>query len=539
MKKLLSVEDLHVSFTTRNGVVPALRGISLAVDAGETLGIVGESGSGKSVTALAVMRLLDRAGRVTAGRIFFQGQDITYAGRSIMQPLRGAAMSMIFQNPRAALNPIRPIGDQIADVLAAHNNISKREARSRALSLLDAVRIRDASTRLSAFPHELSGGMCQRVMIAMAIACEPSLLIADEPTTGLDVTTQQTVMELLTDIIVRRNMALILITHDLGLAARYCQRIAVMETGVKVEEAAPTKLFGAPEHAYTRRLVAASPTRTSTVHQLVGEPAPERLPTLVRTKPLLAVERLQKRFASGPAAVDGVSFTLSAGESLGLVGESGSGKSTISRMICRLIDQTSGSIHFDGQDIGAVPANLFHQHPLRRDIQLVFQDAGESLNPRFSAFDSIADPLRNLLKIKDKEELNKRAVQAAERCGLPESLLERFPHQLSGGQRARVSIARAIAASPRLLVLDEPTAALDVSVQAVILNLLDRLRRETGLAFLFVSHDLNVVRMMCEKTIVLQTGRIVEEGDSGDLFNAPKSPYTQELLAAIPHFSPT
>lgn len=539
MKKLLSVEDLHVSFTTRNGVVPALRGISLAVDAGETLGIVGESGSGKSVTALAVMRLLDRAGRVTAGRIFFQGQDITYAGRSIMQPLRGAAMSMIFQNPRAALNPIRPIGDQIADVLAAHNNISKREARSRALSLLDAVRIRDASTRLSAYPHELSGGMCQRVMIAMAIACEPSLLIADEPTTGLDVTTQQTVMELLTDIIVRRNMALILITHDLGLAARYCQRIAVMETGVKVEEAAPAKLFGAPEHAYTRRLVAASPTRTSTVHQLVGEPAQERLPTPVRTKPLLAVERLQKRFALGPAAVDGVSFTLSAGESLGLVGESGSGKSTISRMICRLIDQTSGSIHFDGQDIGAVPANLFHQHPLRRDIQLVFQDAGESLNPRFSAFDSIADPLRNLLKIKDKEELNKRAVQAAERCGLPESLLERFPHQLSGGQRARVGIARAIAASPRLLVLDEPTAALDVSVQAVILNLLDRLRRETGLAFLFVSHDLNVVRMMCEKTIVLQTGRIVEEGDSGDLFNAPKSPYTQELLAAIPHFSPT
>lgn len=536
MTPLLTVEDVHVSFTTRHGVVNALRGVSFAVDQGETLGIVGESGSGKSVTALAVMRLLDRAGRITSGRIRFRGEDITAAGRSVMQPLRGAAMSMIFQNPRAALNPIRPIGDQIADVLRAHNDISRRQANSQALELLEAVRIRDARERLSAYPHELSGGMCQRVMIAMAIACEPSLLIADEPTTGLDVTTQQTVMELLTDIINRRSMGLILITHDLGLAARYCQRIAVMEQGLKVEEAPPENLFGAPQHAYTKRLVAASPTKHSRVYDLVGEPPPPPVERKLEARPLLQVSSLKKIFGQSAPAVADVSFTLSEGASLGLVGESGSGKSTISRMICRLIDQTEGTIRYEDTSISDITSNDFHRHPLRCNIQLVFQDAGESLNPRFSAFDSIADPLRNLLGIKDSKELRRRARDIAERCGLPPELLDRFPHQLSGGQRARVGIARAIAPGPRLLVLDEPTAALDVSVQAVILHLLDRLRRETGLAFVFVSHDLNVVRMMCERTIVLQAGRIVEEGSSEELFRQPKTEYTAALLAAIPHF---
>lgn len=540
MTPLLSVEDLKVSFSTRHGVVHALRGVSFTLDQGETLGIVGESGSGKSVTALAVMRLLDRAGRVTAGHIRFRGEDITAASRSIMQPLRGAAMSMIFQNPRAALNPIRPVGDQISDVLKAHKDISRREARDQALELLEAVRIRDARERLAAYPHELSGGMCQRVMIAMAMACEPNLLIADEPTTGLDVTTQKTVMELLTEIIHRRGMALILITHDLGLAARYCQRIAVMEQGLKVEEAPPERLFGAPQHAYTQRLVAASPTKHSKVHELVGEPAPDPIkrPPDTQLQPLLRVEGLEKTFGQAAPAVANVSFALAEGESLGLVGESGSGKSTISRMICRLLDQTGGRISYQDTPISDIPAREFYRHPMRRHIQLVFQDAGESLNPRFSAFDSIADPLRNLLGIKDAGELRRRATAAAERCGLPAELLDRFPHQLSGGQRARVGIARAIAPEPRLLVLDEPTAALDVSVQAVILHLLDRLRRETGLAFLFVSHDLNVVRMMCERTIVLQAGKVVEEGLSESLFHQPKATYTAALLEAIPHFAP-
>ena len=535
---LLRVEDLHVTFSTRHGPVQAIRGVSLQLDAGETLGIVGESGSGKSVTALAAMGLLDRAGRIAGGRILFRGQDITRAGRGEMQALRGAAMSMIFQNPRAALNPIRPVGRQIADALRAHRPLLRSEARERALELLEAVRIRDPARRLDAYPHELSGGMCQRVMIAMAIACEPALLIADEPTTGLDVTTQKTVMDLLAEIIARRRMAMVLITHDLGLAALHCGRIAVMEQGLVVEEAPPARLFGAPRHAYTRRLVAASPTRTSTVESLVGGaalPAPRSAPAAAGP-PLLEVAGLAKHFPGAPApAVDGVSFTLAEGESLGLVGESGSGKSTISRMVCRLLDQSAGNIRFAGEEIGAVPAGRFHRHPHRGAIQLVFQDHGESLNPRFTAFESIADPLRLLAGMKDPKALRARAAECAERCGLPPGLLDRFPHQLSGGQRARVGIARAIAPVPRLLVLDEPTAALDVSVQAVILHLLETLRRETGLAYLFVSHDLNVVRMMCARTIVLQQGRIVEEGGSAALFAAPRTDYARELVAAIPH----
>ncbi len=535
MSRLLEVEDLRVEFGTRHGVVEALRGVSLSVAAGETLGVVGESGSGKSVTAFCVMRLLDRAGRVTGGRIRFRGEDITRAGRRVLAPLRGAAMSMIFQNPRAALNPIRPVGLQIADVIRAHEAVSAREARERALALLEAVRIREPQARLEAYPHELSGGMCQRVMIAMAIACEPSLLIADEPTTGLDVTTQKTVMELLAETTARRGMALLLITHDLGLAAQYCGRIAVMEQGKVVEEAAPARLFGAPGHGYTRRLVAASPRRDSTVAGLVGER--EQGPVAPTGRRLLEVEGLRKEFGA-VAAVEGVSFHLDAGESLGLVGESGSGKSTLSRLVCRLLDPTAGSIRFEGEEIGAIPAGRFHKSPWRKEIQLVFQDHGESLNPRFSAFDCIADPLRRLLGMREGPALRARVEEYAARVGLPGELLGRFPHQLSGGQKARVGIARAIAPGPRLLVLDEPTAALDVSVQAVVLHLLDRLRRETGLAYLFVSHDLNVVRMMCERTIVLQAGRVVEEGRSEALFARPQARYTAELLAAIPHFEP-
>ncbi|WP_439573857.1 dipeptide ABC transporter ATP-binding protein [Phreatobacter sp.] len=540
---LLTIDDLKVTFSTRNGLVEALKGVSLRLDAGETLGIVGESGSGKSVTAFSVMQLLDRAGRITGGRITFRGEDITRASRRMLQPLRGAAMSMIFQNPRAALNPIRTVGLQIADVLRAHQSISAAEAREKALKLLESVLIRDPAARLNSYPHELSGGMCQRVMIAMAIACEPTLLIADEPTTGLDVTTQKTVMDLLAEITARRGMAMILITHDLGLAAQYCQRVAVMEQGLVVEEAPPATLFGNPRHAYTKRLVAASPTRTSTVQSLVVETeappaAPARVTSTRSSGPLLQVSGLVKTFDDAFRAVDDVSFDLAPGESLGLVGESGSGKSTISRLVCRLLDHSEGTIAFDGEDIGKIGSREFYRSRYRRDIQIVFQDHGDSLNPRFSAFDCIADPLKLLAGVQDSRDLRAKVTECAERCGLPVDLLGRFPHQLSGGQKARVGIARAIAARPRLLVLDEPTAALDVSVQAVILHLLDRLRRDTGLSYLFVSHDLNVVRMMCERSIVLQKGRIVEQGPSDALFTRPASDYARQLIAAIPHFDP-
>jgi peptide/nickel transport system ATP-binding protein len=541
---LLDIEDLKVTFATRRGPVEAVRGISLSLRAGETLGIVGESGSGKSVTAFAATRLLDRAGRIAEGRILFRGRDIARYGAKDLQALHGAAISMIFQNPRAALNPIRTVGMQLADALRAHKALSPREAQAKALDLLHSVLIRDAERRLDAYPHELSGGMCQRVMIAMAIACEPALLIADEPTTGLDVTTQKTVMDLLARITAERGMAMILITHDLGLAAQYCGQVAVMENGLVVEQAEPARLFAQPQHPYTRRLVAASPTPTSTIADLVAsQPAARALaPAAARparppgTPLLLEVQGLIKRYEAA-VAVDSVSFAMKPGDSLGLVGESGSGKSTTSRMICRLIDATEGAILFDGQAIGAIPARDFHRSPFRRDIQIVFQDPNDSLNPRFSAFDSIAQPLKRLSELRGAA-LRSRVLDSAERAGLGANLLDRFPHQLSGGQKARVGIARAIACRPRLLVLDEPTAALDVSVQAVILDLLDRLRREDDLAFLFVSHDLNVVRMMCERTIVLQNGRIVEEGPSKALFDAPRSEYTRELVAAIPHFTP-
>jgi len=543
---LLRIEDLHVTFSTRRGLVEAVRGVTLSLDEGEMLGLVGESGSGKSVTGFATTRLLDAAGRVTAGRILFRGQDITKIPDDDFRMLHGAAISMIFQNPRAALNPIRAIGQQIADAIQCHKRMSKQQAARETLELLRAVQIRDPERRMAAYPHELSGGMCQRVMIAIAISCAPRLLIADEPTTGLDVTTQKVVMDLLARIAAERGMATILITHDLGLAARYCRRVVVMEQGRLVEEAAPQTLFRNPRHVYTKRLVAASPAATSRIEDLVtDEERSQYLAMLAACKPrpapapgtplLLDVKNLAKRYDQGSPAVADFSMTMAAGESVGLVGESGSGKTTTSRMICRLIDPSEGVILFDGQSIGHLAARDFHRSPVRKEIQLVFQDPNDSLNPRFTAFDCIAHPLLRLAGMRSGDALRQRVEECAQRVGLPAELLPRFPHQLSGGQKARVGIARAIACRPRLLVLDEPTAALDVSVQAVVLQLLDRLRREDNLAFLFVSHDLNVVRMMCDHTIVLRNGCIVEQGESRAVFDNPKTAYTRELVEAVPH----
>ena len=543
---LLRIEDLHVTFSTRRGLVEAVRGVTLSLDEGEMLGLVGESGSGKSVTGFATTRLLDAAGRVTAGRILFRGQDITKISDGDFRMLHGAAISMIFQNPRAALNPIRAIGQQIADAILSHKRMSKEQAAGQALELLRAVQIRDPEKRMAAYPHELSGGMCQRVMIAIAISCAPKLLIADEPTTGLDVTTQKVVMDLLAGIAAERGMATILITHDLGLAARYCRRVVVMEQGRLVEEAAPQTLFRNPRHVYTKRLVAASPTATSRIEDLVtDEERSQYLAMLAACKPrpapapgtplLLDVQSLAKRYDRGSLAVTDFSMTMAAGQSVGLVGESGSGKTTTSRMICRLIDPSEGVILFDGQSIGHLAARDFHRSPVRKEIQLVFQDPNDSLNPRFTAFDCIAHPLLRLVGIRPGDALRQRVEECARRVGLPAELLPRFPHQLSGGQKARIGIARAIACRPRLLVLDEPTAALDVSVQAVVLQLLDRLRREDNLAFLFVSHDLNVVRMMCDHTIVLRNGCIVEQGESRAVFDNPQTAYTRELVEAVPH----
>jgi peptide/nickel transport system ATP-binding protein len=537
---ILAFHDLSISFDTKHGPVAALRKVSLDVRRGETLGIVGESGSGKTTGVMAAIGLLPDNAKVANGRILLQGKDITHASEATLRSVRGTSMAMVFQNSRAALNPIRRIGDQIVDAIRAHKKVSRKQASAQALDLLKAVRFREPERRIHAYPHELSGGMCQRAMIAIAIACEPQLLIADEPTTGLDATTQKAVMDVLAELTASRGMSLILITHDLGLAAEYCDRIAVMQRGEVVETAAPRQLFLQPVDDYTRKLIAATPLSGGSIEQLASIDGRAALPAKPEgrfppgTAPILDVRNLTKVY-DGMTVVNSVSFVMQRGQSLGLVGESGSGKSTTSRLLSRLIDQTSGEILFDGQDIGGIEARDFYKSPLRREIQIVFQDPTDSLNPRFTAFQSIADPLKRLTSLR-RRALRERVEQLADQVEFPRDLLDRLPHHLSGGQKARVGIARALAVEPRLLILDEPTAALDVSVQAIILTLLERLKREIGLSYLFVSHDLNVVKMMCDQTIVLRAGAIVENAPTEEIFANPQQPYTRELLAAVAHF---
>jgi peptide/nickel transport system ATP-binding protein len=555
---LLDVRDLTVEFSTRRGIVQAVRNVDISVAKGETLAIVGESGSGKSVTSYAVMRILDRAGRIAEGSVSFTGIDVRGASEDEMRGLRGREISMIFQNPRAALNPIRKVGKQIEDVLLQHVKAAPDQVTEKAVEILDQVRIARPRERYHAYPFELSGGMCQRVVIALALACRPQLLIADEPTTGLDVTTQKTVMDLIVELTRERGMSTILITHDLGLAATYCDKVVVMEKGNVVETANSKAIFTAPSHRYTRKLMRATPRIGVSLRDLL--PEDETPPAVAASTngrganhpPLLVVEKLVKEyprktggfqlFKRKPApepetfrAVDGISFSVGRGESVGLVGESGCGKSTTSTMVMRLIDKTDGMIMFDGEDIGEIPARQFARLPLRKRIQMVFQDPTDSLNPRFTAARAIADPILRLSDIRGAAAVRARCEELARQVGLPVELLDRFPHQLSGGQKARVGIARAIALKPDLVILDEPTAALDVSVQAVVLNLLQELKQSLGMSYLFVSHDLNVVRLLCDRVIVMQAGRIVEEGPTEQVLFAPAAQYTRDLLAAIPH----
>jgi peptide/nickel transport system ATP-binding protein len=565
---LLDVQELTVEFATRRGIVRAVEHVNISLAKGETLGIVGESGSGKSVTSYAVMRILDRAGRIAKGSVAFSGIDVRAASEAAMADLRGHEMSMIFQNPRAALNPIRKVGRQIEDVLLQHVQAVRSDVTAKAIEMLDLVRIARPRERYHGYPFELSGGMCQRVVIALALACRPQLLIADEPTTGLDVTTQKTVMDLVAALTRERGMSTILITHDLGLAAAYCDRIVVMEKGRVVETAPSRTIFKAPAHAYTRKLMRATPRPGVALRNLLPEtdavaspplapaPAAAAMPPAPAptAEPLLVVEKLVKEyprqgqggalkvFRRKPApepdtfrAVDGISFKVDRGESVGLVGESGCGKSTTSMMVMRLLDQSDGLIEFAGEDIGAIPARSFGRLPLRKRIQMVFQDPTGSLNPRFTAARAIADPLYRMSDLKGRDAVRARCEELARQVGLPVDLLDRFPHQLSGGQKARVGIARAIALNPELVILDEPTAALDVSVQAVVLNLLQDLKQSLGMSYLFVSHDLHVVRLLCDRVIVMRSGRIVEQGPTERVMGAPQAEYTRELLAAIPH----
>ncbi|EGP08344.1 putative dipeptide ABC transporter [Bradyrhizobiaceae bacterium SG-6C] len=561
-KPLLDVTDLTVEFATRRGTVQAVKHVNISLAKGETLGIVGESGSGKSVTSYAVMRILDRAGKIADGSIMFSGIDVKNASEPEMRDLRGREISMIFQNPRAALNPIRKVGDQIEDVLRQHVQSTSNDRGEKAIEALEQVRIARPRERYHAYPFELSGGMCQRVVIALALACNPQLLIADEPTTGLDVTTQKAVMDLIVELTKSRGMSTILITHDLGLAAAYCDRVVVMEKGNVVETALSKDIFAKPEHPYTRKLMRATPRLGVSLRDLLPDEdraaatvvAPGPAPDASET-PLLVVEKLVKEYPRQGAtrtlsslfgrkppvepeqfrAVDGISFSVARGESVGLVGESGCGKSTTSMMVMRLLGQTSGRIVFDGEDIGEILPKSFARLPQRKRIQMVFQDPTDSLNPRYTAARAIADPIMQLGDIKGTAALRARCEDLARQVGLPLSLLDRFPHQMSGGQKARVGIARAIALKPDLIILDEPTAALDVSVQAVVLNLLQDLKQSMGMSYLFVSHDLNVVRLLCDRVIVMRSGRIVEQGSTEAVLDAPQDAYTRELLSAIPH----
>jgi peptide/nickel transport system ATP-binding protein len=567
---LLDIRNLTVEFATRRGTVQAVKAIDISVGKGETVAIVGESGSGKSVTSYAVVRILDRAGRVADGTISFSGVDLVGASEAQMRDIRGREISMIFQNPRAALNPIRKVGKQIEDVLLQHVQATRATARERAIEALEKVRIARPAERYDAYPFELSGGMCQRVVIALALACQPQLLIADEPTTGLDVTTQKAVMDLIVELTRERGMSTVLITHDLGLAAAYCDKVVVMEKGRVVETAAAAEIFRHPQHAYTRKLMKATPRVGSRLCDLLpdepavsGHPYSEQARRAVSKEgslgeigsaPLLVVDNLVKEYPrpaagsflaklagkAGPEkpafrAVDGISFTVAKGETLGLVGESGCGKSTTSMMLNRLLDPTSGRILFDGEDIGAIPAGRFASSPFRRRIQMVFQDPTDSLNPRFTAERAILDPILRMGSIRGRDARRARCEELARLVGLPVELIDRFPHQLSGGQKARVGIARAMALDPDLVILDEPTAALDVSVQAVVLNLLDELKQRLGMSYIFVSHDLNVVRLLCDRVIVMRGGQIVEQGTAEEVLGAPKAEYTRELLTAIPH----
>ena len=563
---LLDVHDLTVEFSTRRGIVRAVQHVNICVVRGETVGIVGESGSGKSVTSYAVMRILDRAGRIAEGSVMFSGIDLKGASEAAMRELRGHEISMIFQNPRAALNPIRKVGDQIEDVLRQHVQQAMAADRGKkAIEALEQVKIARPRERYHAYPFELSGGMCQRVVIALALASNPQLLIADEPTTGLDVTTQKAVMDLIVELTRRRGMSTLLITHDLGLAAAYCDRVVVMEKGCVVETAKSADIFAKPAHPYTRKLMRATPRLGVSLRELLPEQAEflagppagsaERAQGAGPAKPLLRVEQLVKEYPRQGAtavlsqffgrkpslqpevfrAVDGISFSVGYGESVGLVGESGCGKSTTSMMVMRLLEQTSGRISFEGEEIGDIMPNAFARLALRGRIQMVFQDPTDSLNPRFTAARAIADPILRLGDIKGRDAVRARCEELATLVGLPLNLIDRFPHQLSGGQKARVGIARAIALHPRLVILDEPTAALDVSVQAVVLNLLQDLKASMGMSYLFVSHDLNVVRLLCDRVIVMRTGRIVEQGPAERVLSDPQDAYTRELLTAIPH----
>jgi peptide/nickel transport system ATP-binding protein len=529
---LLSVRDLAVSFPAEQGAIRAVDGVSLDVESGELLALVGESGCGKSVTALTVMGLTRPDAASTAGSVRYRGRELLDASDDELRRVRGAEIAMVFQDPLSSLNPVLRVGDQIAEQILAHEDVTRTQARERSVELLERVGIPAAARRASGFPHELSGGMRQRAMIAMALSCGPRLLIADEPTTALDVTVQAQILDLIRELRDETGAGVLLITHDFGVVAEMADRVAVMEAGRIVEQAGVQEIFATPRHPRTRALLEAVPR--------LDDPLPPR-PLAADAEPVLELERLEVAFPGRRRllrrdadatlrAVDGVTLEVRTGETLGLVGESGSGKTTLARAAVRLLEPTGGAVRFAGRDI--TEASRRELQPLRRELQIVFQDPFGSLNPRKRVGDIVALPLR--LHGVSKRESAARVTALLERVGLEPEHADRWPHEFSGGQRQRIGIARALALDPRLVVLDEPVSALDVTVQTQIVDLLDELQRELGLAYLFVAHDLSVVRQVSDRVAVMYLGKLVEVAPVAEIYERPVHPYTAALLAAIP-----
>ncbi|MFJ6246628.1 MULTISPECIES: ABC transporter ATP-binding protein [unclassified Streptomyces] len=524
---LVEVRDLTVSFDRADGSVRAVDGLSLTLDEGRALALVGESGSGKSTVAGALLGLHRGTGAKVTGTVRVGGIDVAAAGPADLRRLRGGVAAMVFQDPLSSLDPYYAVGDQIAEVYRIHAGGSRKAARARAVDVLDRVGIPDAARRSRSRPHEFSGGMRQRALIAMALACEPRLLVADEPTTALDVTVQAQILDLLHELRRETGTALLLVTHDVGVAAESVDEVLVMRDGREVERGPVAGVLGAPSEPYTRALLSAVP----------------RLDGPVRTSPregdvLIEAVGLRREFGRGEravTAVDDVSLTVRAGETLGVVGESGSGKTTLGRMLVRLLDPTGGRLRYGGTEIGALSERDLR--PYRRELQMVFQDPVASLNPRRSVGESIADPLRAAGE-RDEKRIRDRVRELLDRVGLDPDRHGAYPHEFSGGQRQRVGIARALAAEPRLIVCDEPVSALDVTTQAQVVELLAALQAELGLGLVFIAHDLAVVRRVGDRVAVMRGGRIVEQGTVEEVYGTPRDPYTRQLLAAVPSLDP-
>ncbi|WP_121631442.1 ABC transporter ATP-binding protein [Tropicibacter alexandrii] len=552
------IEKLRVEFETKGGTVVGVEDVSFEIAAGETVCVVGESGSGKSVSSLSLMRLVEYGGgKIAGGRLLFDRKeggeiDLATAEQSLMRTIRGNEIGMIFQEPMTALNPVFTVGRQLTEGLRVHRGLSKKEATAEALKLLKEVRIPEPERRLTQYPHELSGGMRQRVVIAMALACKPRLLIADEPTTALDVTIQAEILALMDRLKRETGTAVMFITHDMAVVAQMADRVVVMFRGNKVEEGTAEEIFERPQHPYTRALLAAVPK----LGEMTGKDLPEPMKLVGQTdhktdpipgtnEPLLTVEGLTTRFpvkggffrrtVANVHAVEDLSFTLNKGQTLSLVGESGCGKSSAGRSVLRLVEPMKGKVMLDGVDVIGLSPNQLRD--ARREMQMIFQDPFASLNPQLPLADQVAEPIHNYRTERGSAVMDKVA-NLFDRVELPRSFMRRFPHELSGGQRQRIAIARALALNPKLIVADEAVSALDVSVQAQVLNLMMELQAELGLGYLFISHDMAVVERVSHHVGVMYLGRIVEIGPRRAVFEDPQHPYTQALMKAVPVADP-